>query len=357
VPDPVLSSPEAGRPQLAVSRADPTEAAAWDRFVEASGGTFCHLAAWGPLLREVMGAEPLYMEARDGSGLEGVLPLYRVKSRLFGHYLVSVPYLNYGGPIGSAPACRLLTEAAMAEARESSADLMELRLRTRLDEVPDGVRRTDRKITVLLDLPEEPDVLFKDVFRAKLRSQIRRPMKEGMEFRSGPGEVEPFVSVFQRNMRDLGTPVLPAALFRRLPEAFGDKVTFGSVYLGDRAVAVGCGFTFGGEFEMTWASSLAEFNRQSPNMLLYWGFMERAIESGLARFNFGRCTPGGGTHRFKKQWESRDEPLPWLQWSEEGLEATPSPESGKYALAIRAWQKLPLPVANLLGPYLSRRIP
>lgn len=343
---------------LSVSALDPADGAKWDRFVGEAEGTFCHLAAWGPLLRQVMGAEPLYRVARDPTGRwAGILPLFRVKSLLFGHYLVSVPYLNYGGPLGTEGARRVLVESATREARESGADLMELRLRTPLETLPDGVRRSDRKITVVLDLPDDPRVLFEDTFRSKLRSQIRRPMKEGMEFRAGPDQVVPFLSVFQRNMRDLGTPVLPAPLFRRLPDVFGERVTFGTVYHGDVPVAVGCGFALGGEFEMTWASSLSEYNRLSPNMLLYWGFMERAIELGLDTFNFGRCTPGSGTHRFKRQWETRDEPLPWLQWSEDDVEATPSPESGRYALAIRAWQRLPLAVANLVGPFLSRRIP
>ena len=92
-------------------------------------------------------------------------------------------------------------------------------------------------------------------------------------------------------------------------------------------------------------------------MLLYWSLMEESIRRRLKTFNFGRCTPGGGTHRFKLQWGGRDEPLPWSVWSPGGAVATPSPESRKYRAAIAAWQRLPLPVANLVGPLLSRSIP
>lgn len=330
----------------------------WDRFVHESDGSFCHLAAWGPLLSEVLGAEPLYRVAVNQDGeWEGILPLFRVKSRIFGHYVVSVPFLNYGGPLGSAPARRMLVEVARDEAREAGADLLELRCREDLDGLPDDVYRSDRKVTVLLDLPDDPDVLFKDTFRAKLRSQIRRPQKEGMEARFGPDQVDAFLKVLQRNMRDLGTPVLPARFFRRLPDLFGDRITFGVVYWNETPVAAGCGFAMRGEFEMTWASALAEFNRQAPNMLLYWAFIERCIGEGLETFNFGRCTPGAGTHRFKLQWESREVPLPWFQWSAEGVDSTPSPDTGGFDLAIRAWQRLPLAVANRLGPILSRRIP
>ena len=92
-------------------------------------------------------------------------------------------------------------------------------------------------------------------------------------------------------------------------------------------------------------------------MLLYYAFMEESIRRGASVFNFGRCSPGSGTHRFKLQWGSEDQPLPWAQWSPSGVTATPNPEQGKFGLAIAAWQRLPLPVANTLGPLISRSLP
>jgi hypothetical protein len=110
---------------------------------------------------------------------------------------------------------------------------------------------------------------------------------------------------------------------------------------------------------MTWASALSEYNRIAPNMLLYWSFMERAIEQGLGLFNFGRCSPGVGTHRFKRQWGSRDEQLWWYQHAPGGVTeaATPSPDSGAWAWGPRVWRKLPLPLANVLGPRVVKYIP
>ena len=109
---------------------------------------------------------------------------------------------------------------------------------------------------------------------------------------------------------------------------------------------------------MTWASSLSRFNRLSPNMLLYWRFMERAIERGNGVFNFGRCTPGGGTHRFKRQWgDADDRVLHWLTWPAPSGEAEgEAGGEGAFGLAQRVWQRLPLPVANRLGPIVARRL-
>jgi serine/alanine adding enzyme len=329
----------------------------WDTFVRAAGGsTFCHASAWRGIMENALGHECLYLGAWDRDGrLEGVLPLTRVRSRLFGHFLVSMPFLNYGGPLGSDAARTLLARRAAAMAEESGADLLELRSR---DRFPTGLSLNERKVTVHLALPDDPAVLWKEGLPSKVRSQVRRPMKEGLEARFGSDQLPTFYDVFARHMRDLGTPVLPRSLFEGIAAAFGDGVVFGAVYKGAEPVASGCGFVWGDEFEITWAAALRQHSRVAPNMLLYWKFMERSVERGLRTFNFGRCTPGAGTHRFKRQWGGVDVPLPWLQWSKRGMSATPNPDGGRlYRMATEAWKRIPLPLAARLGPPLARRLP
>ena len=329
-------------------------------------------------MRDVLGHEAHFLHVtwegsageNGGSGggadrhLVGVMPLVWVRSRLFGANLVSMPFLNYGGPLGSEEARGLLVRTALSMAREGKADLLELREREAagngqgLDALDPALTITARKITVVLPLPDDPETLWKDGLKSKVRSQVRRPIKEGLTARLGSGDqVDAFYRVFTRNMRDLGTPVLPRDLFETLPSVFGDRVRFCVVYRDQEPVAAGCGFFCGGEFEITWASSLREHSRVAPNMLLYWSLMEHAVEMGASAFNFGRCTAGTGSHRFKAQWGGHDEPLPWAAWAPTGELATPNPSQGRFALAVSLWQRLPLPVTRLLGPPLARKIP
>jgi lipid II:glycine glycyltransferase (peptidoglycan interpeptide bridge formation enzyme) len=215
-----------------------------------------------------------------------------------------------------------------------------------------------RKITVLLDLPSSPDALMTS-FEAKLRSQVRRPAKEGVSFRFGNDQVKPFFEVFSRHMHYLGTPTLPLKFFEAIAREFPGDAWFGCAWLKDQPIACGAGFRWADEFEMTWAASLVQHNRIAPNMLVYWSFMERAISEGVKLFNFGRCTPESGTHRFKRQWGSRDEQLRWYQVSKGGAgeSATPSPDQGKYAWGPRLWKRLPLGVSRALGPRIVKSIP
>jgi FemAB-related protein (PEP-CTERM system-associated) len=265
-----------------------------------------------------------------------------------------MPFLNDGGPVGSQAARSALAEAAAREARELGVDLLELRSR---HPVPGNLRTAHRKITVLLELPDSPKILWEEGLKAKVRSQVRRPMKEGMEARFGTDCLDGFYRVFSRTMRDLGTPVLPRRFFETVAEELAGQVVFCTVGLSGEPVAAGCGFLWRNEVEITWAGSLREFNRMAPNMLLYWAFMEEAIGRGADTFNFGRCTPGSGTHRFKRQWGGEDRALPWAQWSPGSVTGTPTPTGTKYRLATSVWKRIPLNVANRVGPFLSRSLP
>lgn len=327
----------------------------WDTFVRLQPGwTHFHLHGWRGIMGRVLRHDAPYLAARhpDGS-LAGVLPLVRVKSLLFGHFLVSQPFVNYGGPLGSDDAVRALSAAAVERARATGAGLLELRSRPAL---PIDLPASHRKITVVLDLePGDPERTFKR-FDSKLRSQVRRPIKEGVTVRFGRDQVGPFFGVFAQHMRDLGTPTQPRALFEALADAFPDDMWVGCAYLGELAVAGGIGFRWGDEFEMTWASSLHSHSKIAPNMLLYWSFMERCVREGIRVFNFGRTTPGSGTHRFKMQWGAREVPLHWYQYGA-GLAKTPSPDDARYSWGPRIWRRLPVSLATAMGPWVVRGIP
>ena len=327
-------------------------AAEWDGFVRTQPGwTHFHLHGWRDVMARVFGHETPYLCLRAEKGpLRAVLPLVWVRSRLFGRFLVSMPFVNYGGVLGDAEAAKALGARA-AELADAGRGVLEVRSRGPMES---GWEVSLRKVTVTRSLAGGPGAVW-DSLKAKVRSQVRRPQKEGAGVRFGHETAGDFYRVFARNMRDLGTPVLPRAFFDTIAEVFGDSVWFGCAHLAGRPVAAGCGFRWGGEFEMTWASSLSEFNPVAPNMLLYWSFMERCAAEGIGMFNFGRCTPGGGTHRFKLQWGGADEQLYWYRYP--GNANPPRPEDWKYGLARHAWRRLPVSLANALGPSIVRGIP
>ena len=326
--------------------------AEWDAFAARQPGfTHFHKHGWRRIMERVFGHEGVYLAARDSAGdIIGVLPLISMKSMLFGKQMCSMPFLNYGGPIGTELAVQALTRAALEHAARAGIPTLEFRSRVVL---PVELPASSHKITVTLNLAPHASQLFFKQLPSAVRNQIRKPIKSGVTMRFGADQVTPFFSVFARNMRDLGTPTHPIEFFQEIAAEFPADAMFGCAYVDDTPVAAGCAIAWGNEIELVWGSALREFNRShAPNMLMYWSFMERACDLGLSVFNFGRCTPGEGTHRFKRQWGGQDEQLHWYGPHVAHLD--------KPGLAERfgplIWRYLPLAVANRLGPLVRRGI-
>ncbi len=328
----------------------------WDSFVrQQPDWTHFHLFGWRDVISDVFRHECPYLAARAADGtIVGALPLVRVRSVLFGHYLVSMPFLNYGGPLGSAAARRALIEAAEGMAERDDVKLLQLRSGT---EQPTELEVSHHKVTVLIDIPEAgPDALWKQLPH-KMRTKIRKPQKAGVEVRFGPEQLEPFYRILATNMRDLGTPVQSRRFYEAIRDAFGDTVWFGVAYHEGRPVSGGCGFVWRDEMEITWSSSLRGVSEFRPGYLLHWAFFERAAREGCRIGNFGRSTPGSGTHAYKQQWGGRDQPLYWYHRAKGSRTHTPSPDDGAYAWGPRIWRHLPVYVATKLGPMIVCWIP
>jgi FemAB-related protein (PEP-CTERM system-associated) len=171
-------------------------------------------------------------------------------------------------------------------------------------------------------------------------------------------ELDNFYKVYSINMRDLGTPVYPRQFFRNILDHFPENSWICTVSIGTTPVASGFLLGFKEKLEIPWASSIREYNRLGPNMLLYWSCLEFACIHGFHVFDFGRSTVGEGTHRFKEQWGAVQHPMFWHYWmAEEGDMPEINPSNPKYRLAIGMWKKLPVSLTNLLGPRIVRNIP
>lgn len=343
--------------ELQVDLVDDPIAVDWDAYVAADPhASIYHEYAWRDVVRSVFGHQTFYLAAREGAQIAGILPLVQLKSRLFGNFLVSLPYFNYGGVLArSARIANALSQRAAHLAGSLGASHVELR--HRFAECAGWPARTD-KVSMLLKLPHSVDALQKSL-SSKLRSQIRRPLREGVECAFGGEELlEQFYTVFAQNMRDLGTPVYPIRFFRAILQAMPQRTTIVVVSLRGAPVAAAILVSYRDTMEIPWASSLREANGVGVNMYMYWRALELAVQRGLAVFDFGRSSLDSGTLRFKKQWGAEPIQLYWHYWLRNGGQLPQlNPSNPKYRLAVAAWQKLPLPLANWLGPHLVKNLP
>lgn len=330
----------------------------WDRYVRRHpAASPYHLAAWRPVMERVCGHRTFYLMAVDARGdARGVVPLVFMSSRVFGHYLISMPFVNYGGVLGDdSDVVNGLLNATIAVARNVGATFIELR-----HEVPLDVHWPARqhKVSMRLELPGEFASLW-NAFPSKLRSQIRRAQKAGMTARIGGRELlDDFYGIFARNMRDLGTPVYAPRFFRAVLETFSAATRICVVDFGRHPVAAGFLLGFRDRIEIPWASSDRRYNHLAPNMLLYSAVLEHACRERFRCFDFGRSSPGSGTYRFKEQWGARPLPLRWHYWSSHGhVMSEVSREHSMYGPAIKLWARMPVGLTRLVGPMIVNHIP
>jgi len=332
--------------------------AGWDAFVESSPrATPYHQFAWKKVIEESFGHPTHYLAALDGTGkVAGVLPLVHMKSRLFGNFLVSVPFVNYGGLLCEAEgAGRALLEAAELLRLSCGAAHVELR---HLDFSVAELPAREHKVTMVLPLSGDAQAQWTG-FNAKLRNQVRKAEKNGLSCTIGREELlDEYYAVFARNMRDLGTPVYGKELFRNVLAALPETTRILAVSYQGKVICAGIVSWYRQTMEMPWASSIADYKHLCPNNLLYWEAIQFAISKGCTGFDFGRSTPNEGTFNFKKQWGALPVQLYWQYLLPRG-EALPelNPKNPKFEAAIRIWKRLPLGLTRLLGPGIVRNIP
>jgi FemAB-related protein (PEP-CTERM system-associated) len=313
--------------------------------------------AWPAVLENGLSHRCLALEAVDEGTTTGYLGLVLVRTPWFGRFLVSLPYLNYGGVeaddegvVGS------LIDRAAGLADELDVRYLELRNR-RVYDHPVLTQRLSTKINMRLSLASHPDGLWEQL-PSKVRNQIRKARKSGLEVVWG-GEplLGEFYRVFCRNMRDLGTPVYGWGLFASILQAFPDRAEICVIRSGTRPVAAALVLHGMGVSEVPSASSLREYNNLCGNMLMYYSMMERSVLRGQREFDFGRSSPGSRTFDFKRQWGAHPEPSEWQYRVRSGEVGDLRPDNPRYGRMISMWRCLPVWVTRLIGPQIVRGIP
>lgn len=353
----IETSTPASSPATVVRVAD--EPVGWDEYLRPHGyAGFSLRPEWLRIFARAFGHRPYYLEARCGGRLTGVLPLAFVQSLLFGKRLASLPYLNTGGLLADDDAtARSLVDHAVALADRLRVKNLELRHERPVEHPALGATLTS-KVHLRLLLPSNAEALW-DGFKAKLRSQIKKPLANSeLTFHAGRGELLPeFYRVFCANMRDLGTPPYSKQLFREILEQFPEEAELCVLRHAGEAVSAALLVHGPGVTQVPSASTLRSANRLSANMLLYWRVLERTVERGQSTFDFGRSTVGAGTYDFKKQWGAEDCPAVWQYYVREGTVSDLRPDGGKYDRFIRLWKRLPVAVTRWIGPAIVKGIP
>lgn len=333
------------------------DAIRWDEYVSSNPtASNYHRWGWREVILETFGHNPYYLAAVKNQSIEGVLPLFHIKSLLFGNFLVSMPFFTYGGVLANSPknSEALLGEAELL-ARRVGASHLELRQGS---EIATTMADSSPKVTMEVELPDTNEELFNRL-SPKMRKRIRYARKNGLEPSwHGPEAISDFYTIFAINMRNLGTPVYPLSFFRNICRLFPDQIRILTLAENGRPVASAFISIFRDTVELPWAATLPESRDKFSPLLLYWTLLEWAQQNGYRCVDLGRCTPGSGNYDFKRRWVCTEKPLHWYYWLADGIPIPQlRPDNPRYKLATRLWKRLPLKLANFFGPRIVRSIP
>jgi FemAB-related protein (PEP-CTERM system-associated) len=331
----------------------------WDGYVEAHpAGTPFHLMAWQRMIESSFGHEAKHLVARraETGELIGLLPLFCVRSRIFGQLLVSTPQAAYGGALTNSPAAaHALLDHARQLALETRVRFLELRhFRNAVNDPT--LASKDLYVTFRQELFENPEENNLAIPR-KTRAEIREGIRKELEFRVNEIETKQFYQVYSRSVRDLGTPVFSLSLFANGLREFGSNCKLFSVHWKGKLVAAVWTLFYKDEVLPYYGGSLRQYNHLAVNNYMYWMLMKYGCENGYRVFDFGRSKKGTGAFNFKKRWgmTMSDLPYQYLLVRTKSMPDT-SPLNPKYSVGIRLWQRLPLWMANTIGPVISRHL-
>lgn len=324
----------------------------WDRYVRAHPqGSFFHLAGWRRVMEEGLGHRSHFLTAKRGERIVGVYPLAQVHSLLFGHNLVALPFCVYGGILSDDDeAQQALDQAAQALAQQLQVDALEVRNR---QPVHADWPRKNLHVTFRKAISGDAETDLNAIPR-KQRAMIRKAIGNGLDHSIDDG-LRDFLDCYDTSVCNLGTPVFPRRYFRVLRDVFGDDCEILTIRKDGAAIASVMSFYFRDEVLPYYGGGGAAARQLAGNDMLYWALMKHAGGRGARLFDYGRSKIDTGAYHFKKNWGFEPQPLAYEYFLVKAQSVPDvNPLNPKYKLFIETWKRLPLPVARLLGPMLSR---
>jgi len=341
-----------------VKRLEPADKASvvrWDAFVASCpGATFFHRSGWQNVIGKVFRHRTYFLFAEQAGQMAGVLALAHVNSILFGNALVSLPFAVYGGVAAlNEPAAQALEEEAQSIARRLGVDHLELRnVHARHSDWP----AQDLYVTFRKEILPDPEANMLAIPR-KQRAMVRKGIKNGLRAEID-SDAARFFALYADNVHRHGTPAMPRSYFEALLAEFGSDCEILTVVgTDDQPLSSVLTFYFRDEVLPYYAGDDEDARDLAANDFKYWELMRRACERGLKVFDYGRSKQGTGSYSFKKHWGFEPTPLHY-EYRLYRRDSVPqnNPANAKFRLFIEAWRRMPIALANRIGPHLVRNL-
>lgn len=332
----------------------------WADFLETrKDATLFHDLRWLDAVKTGYGYRQFNLLARRDGAVVGVLPLTLVASPLLGRSLISTAFAVGGGIVAEdEEAARALGAHALELGRHNRVKYVELRGGPAPGEgyqEKAGVYASFEK-----EMPADPEAIRQWLprnRRAEVKKALRIDEPNENSFRTSR-RVGDFYKVYAPAVRNLGTPVMPKKFLTALKVNFADDVDIALVEHHGEPIAGLFSFWRKDRVMPYYIGADVRAREIRAYDYLYYTLMRRAVERGVRIFDFGRSKVGSTHYDTKTYWGFEPTPLVYhvaLVAAEEMPNVNPN--NPKFERLVALWRRLPLPVANFLGPIVARNFP
>lgn len=341
---------------MQINELENKDVSAWERYIHRhSDSTFYHQIGWKNVIEKTYGHEAHYLIAKENGDIKGIFPLFLIKNKIFGKKLISVPFAPYGGVCADDMSAKsALVEEAKIIVEDYNASFLEIR-------GPSGnenqLLTNNSYYTLILNLDENPELVWNKLSR-KVRNATRKAVSSSLTFEMDNKYERDFYRIFSRNIRDLGAPVHSNQLFENLLSEFPEQTDVAVAKYEDQVVGSIFLLYYKDTVISGWAASDKTYRMYNPNNIMYWKSIKYGCENGFKYFDFGRSLMDSGTYKFKKPWGAEPKQLYYHYYLNQIAKMPDtSQRNSKRKTFTKFWEKLPVPMANFIGPKLRKNFP
>jgi FemAB-related protein (PEP-CTERM system-associated) len=326
---------------------------AWDEYVlKHPDSTFYHQIGWKHVVEESYGHKPYYLFLRENGKIKGVLPLFFMKSLLFGKKLVSLPFAPYGGAVGEENSIKLLIEEAIKLAKDLGVDYLEMRNATNTS----NLLKNSLYATSILLLDQDPKIVWEQRLTRNKRKNVVKSQKRNLSVNFS-SEINEFYEIFAINMRDLGSPIHSEVFFNNILKQFPDSAKVQIVSLDSKPIYAAFYLFYQNTIINSWSSSIEEYRNYYPTDFGIWTAIEYGCRNNYKYYDFGRSQEGSPNMEFKERWGAESKILEYQYYLNRAsrIPNNTSANSNRQNFA-KIWKILPLSITSRLGPIFRKEV-
>lgn len=343
---------------MEISKLKKSDEKEWDRYVmKSEDSTFYHQIGWKNVVEKTYGHKPIYLIAREDGEIKGILPLFLMKSRLFGKKLVSVPFAPYGGVCAdNDKVLDSILEDAISWVDELDVDYLELRsyMRYKIDGI------TDKSyFTLNLDLTPGVDYLWNG-FRKSMRRYIKKAGRNNLEFTiesKSSKNLKDFYELYCKKMKEFGTPTHSYKFFKLIKSEFPEYIKIATVKYQTYTIAALFLLIFKKTMIYGWGASDKQYTSMYPNYLLFWELIKYMNKNGYKYLDFGRSILNDGTFLFKKGWGAKPKQLYYQYYGKYNVTMSSNKFNPRRQIFMKIWKIIPIEIVNMIGPMIRKNFP